>query len=86
MLLLIECIENAFKTKTQLIIIAIDYRKAYDSVKREKMVEALKYYKIDSDIIDSIVEIYKQDETKVKIREDLSVNFEVKNGIRQGCT
>ena len=50
------------------------------------MVEALKYYKIDSDIIDSIVEIYKQDETKVKIREDLSVNFEVKNGIRQGCT
>ena len=86
MIILHECKENAFKTKTQLIVIAVDYQKAYDSINRIKIVEVLKYYKVESKIIDTIVEIYKKDKTEMIIRKDLKCNFEIKSGIRQGCT
>ena len=80
-----ECKEAAYKNKKKLYVIAIDYCKAYDSVKREKIIEALIEYKIDYRIIDNIAEIYQNDQTIVKIREDLQIEFGITNGIRQGC-
>ena len=86
MMMIHECKENAFRTKTQLIIIAIDYKKAYDSVDRQAIVDVLKYYKVESRIIDTIVEIYKEDKTEMTIRKDFKCKFEIKSGLRQGCT
>lgn len=34
------------------ILISIDFQTAYDSIRREQLVKALKEYKINSDIID----------------------------------
>ena len=80
-----ECKEAAYKGKKKLYVIAIDYCKAYDSVKREKIIETLIDYKIDHRIIDNIANIYQDDQTLVKIREDLQMEFDITNGIRQGC-
>ena len=76
----------AFKKKKQLIVISIDYAKAYDSIRRKEIVNVLKHYKIDINIINNIVEIYKQDQTKIELREGSEINFQITSGIRQGCT
>ena len=53
-----------------MVAIAIDFKKAYDPIKRETMVQILKELRIDSKIIDFIVRIYKgrqhKDTTKEK--------------------
>ena len=81
-----ECIEADFIGRRQLIAIAISYKRAYDSIKGEKIITVLKYYKIDTKIIDSIVRIYENDSTNIKLREGINQNFKITSGIRQGCT
>ena len=55
-----ECIEETYrKKKKRMVAIAIDFKKAYDSIKRETMVQILKEIRIDSKIIDFIVRIYR---------------------------
>ena len=51
------CIEESFKMKTPLYVIAIDFAKAFDSVNREQLIQALMSYKINSKIIDKIANI-----------------------------
>ena len=64
---------------------AIDFSKAYDSIDRGKIIEILTYYKIDCQIIDIVAEIYKNDLAKIKLGEGSEIDFEITNGIRQGC-
>ena len=60
--------------------------KAYDSVRRSTIVEVLQAYKIDKDIIDTIVQIYSNDSTVMNLRDNLKIKFNITSGIRQGCT
>ena len=83
-----ECAEETYrkkKNKQMLEAIAIDFKKAYDSIKRETMVQILKELRIDSKIIDFIVSIYREDNTKIQLEKNKEI-VEVTNGIRQGCT
>lgn len=80
------CVEKSFKMKKPLIIASIDFSKAFDSIKREKIVEALKKYKIHPDVIESIANIYQGDKTVVKVNQDVEKEIPVTSGIRQGCT
>ena len=45
------CIEKTFEKKQPLYVISIDFSKAYDSLKRENLIEVLKDYKIHANII-----------------------------------
>ena len=69
-----------------MVAIAIDFKKAYDSIKRETMVQILKELRIDSKIIDCIVRIYMEDSTKIQLEKNQEIEIEVTSGIRQGCT
>ena len=69
----------------QLIITALDFKKAFDSVKREELVETLKKYKIDPKIIDIVAKIYTNDETIIKMG-DREERIKIGSGIKQGCT
>ena len=80
-----HCIEYSKKNKKPLIVISIDFRKAYDSVKREAMMEMLKEYKINEDIIETIASTYQNDITTLNYAEE-KVDLEITSGIRQGCT
>ena len=62
----------------------IDFKKAYDSIDRKKLIEVLIDYKINPLIIDLIVQMYKNDHTVIKLGS-LSEKVEVTGGIRQGC-
>ena len=81
-----ECKELAYKKRKQLIVFSIDFKKAYDSIKREQILEMLKFYKIDGNIINSIVSIYTGDETTITLRDNIQMKFSISSGIRQGCT
>ncbi len=79
------CIEKTFKIKKPLVVIAIDFTKAYDCIKRGKLIETLKN-KVYPDIINFIAGVYVIDRTKVEIGGGGDVEIEVTSGIRQGCT
>ena len=64
-----ECVEETYRKKEQMVAIAIDFKKAYDSIKRETMVQILKELRIDSKIIDFIVRIYKEDSTMIQLEK-----------------
>ena len=81
-----ECVEETYRKKEQMVAIAIDFKKAYDSIKRETMVQILKELRIDSKIIDFIVRIYREDSTTIQLEKNKEIEIEVTSGIRQGCT
>merc|ERR1712239_59123 len=72
------------KTNRPLHIAFIDFKKAYDSIDRKKLIEILIEYKINPIIIDLIVQMYKDDHTVIKLGT-MKEKVEVTSGIRQGC-
>ena len=69
--------EESFRNKKKLIVTSIDFRKAFDSIKRETLVEVLKEYKIHPLVIDSIAKIY----VKVKVKV-IGFSTDTTHGIR----
>ena len=63
----------------------IDFKKAYDSVNRGKLIEVLIRYKVNPKIIDLIVQLYEKDETTLNLGK-MKETIEVTCGIRQGCS
>ena len=62
----------------------IDFKKAYDSIDRKKLIEVLIDFKINPNIIELIVQMYKDDHTIIKLG-NMEQKTEVTGGIRQGC-
>merc|ERR1711874_712560 len=62
----------------------IDFKKTYDSVHREKLIEVLIRYKVHPKVID-IVQMYEKDETTIHLGK-MKQTIEVTCGIRQGCS
>merc|ERR1712050_551100 len=63
----------------------LDFKKAYDSLDRKKLIEVLIGYKINPKIIDLIVQMYRDDHTIIKLG-NMVEKIEVTGGIRQGCS
>lgn len=84
--LLQYCIRQTYERKKQLYVAALDFKKAYDYVSREKLIQVMMEYKIDSKIIQCIKEIYSKDITKIKLHQEKEIQINITNGIRQGCT
>ena len=62
----------------------IDFKKAYDSIDRKKLIEVLAKFKINPQIIDLIVQMYQEDNTVIQLGK-MRKKIEVTGGIRQGC-
>ena len=80
------CIESSYNMKKPLIVISIDFTKAFDSIKREKLIETLMEYKINPQIIAIIANMYEGDKTKMEVSKEDHITLDVTSGIRQGCT
>ena len=79
-------VEKAFINKNRLILIAIDFKKAFDSIDRAKLIETLIKYKIHPHIIDTIAKVYQGDHTFLDFEDNTREKIEITSGIRQGCT
>ena len=62
----------------------IDFKKAYDSINRKRLIEVLVKFKINPQIIDLIVQMYEGDSTIIQLGR-MRKKIEVTGGIRQGC-
>ena len=76
--------EKRGKNGKALYLAFIDFKKAYDSIDRKKLIEVLIEYKINPKIIDLIVQMYKDDHTIINLG-NMNEKIEVTGGIRQGC-
>ena len=85
MIILQECVQETYRTKGSLFLVSVDFSKAFDSIKRETIVEVLKEYRVDERVIDLVVRIYVEDKTRIAIAEE-ELTIDVESGIRQGCT
>ena len=63
----------------------IDFKKAYDSINRKKLIEVLIKFKINPQIINLIVQMYEGDRTIIQLGR-MRETIEVTGGIRQGCS
>ena len=77
-------VEKAKRNRKKLIVTAIDYSKAYDSIDREKMIKALIDYKLHPNIIDRIAKLYDGDYTNMIVGEE-EIKMKITSGIKQGC-
>ena len=68
-----------------MVVMALDFRKAFDIVDRKGLVETMVRFKINPLIINLIAKLYSGDETVIKIGGK-EVKFQLRAGIRQGCT
>ena len=74
-----------FSEYKPLIVISIDYSKAYDSIDRKRMIETMIKYKIHPNIIDIVSKVYQDDFTNLVFGEH-EEKINITSGIKQGCT
>lgn len=85
-LILRYCISETRRSGTPLIVTAIDFTKAFDSIDRQGLIRTMMKYKCDPSLIEVIARLYTGDSTNLFFNEECIGEVEVKSGIRQGCT
>ena len=79
-------VERAYRDRQELVVVGIDFEKAYDSVRRDRLIEVMRDYKIQGEIIDFVSRIYTGDRTVIDIGGENRIEIGIESGIRQGCT
>ena len=81
-----QVMEKAIEKRRELFVAFIDLEKAYDKVNRVKLWEALRRAQVGEGLLKAIQSLYVNCEARVKVGEKHTEWFEVKQGVRQGCT
>ena len=63
----------------------IDYSKAFDSVKHEKLINCLKEIHLDGKDIQLITNLYWDQSASVRCNNETTQKIAIKKGVRQGC-
>ena len=77
--------ERVIEKKKQLHICFIDYAKAFDRVKHEKLVDIMKKTGIPEHEIRLIVNLYWDQRAVIRTEKGITKEVEIKKGVRQGC-
>ena len=63
----------------------IDYRKAFDCVKHDKLIEILNKTGIDNEEVKIISQLYWHQTAEVRIENETSETIVIRKEVRQGC-
>ncbi|KAL4096625.1 hypothetical protein QTP88_021544 [Uroleucon formosanum] len=63
----------------------IDFEKAFDKVRHEKLIEVLRKIGIDGKYLQFMTNLYWHQQAKIRINNTLSNDFRIRRGVRQGC-
>lgn len=80
-----QIIEKCKSRNVDLYLTFIDLEKAYDSVPRSKLWEAMRRVNIKEKWINIVKKLYKNTEAKIKIGKMVTQNILVNKGLKQGC-
>ena len=81
-----QVMEKAVEKRRELFVAFIDLEKAYDKVNRVKLWEALRQAQVGEGLLKAIQYLYVNCEAREKVGGKHTEWFEVKQGVRQGCT
>merc|ERR1711909_152145 len=77
--------ERKHRKEKSLYFAFIDFKKAYDSINRKRLIEVMIKFGINPQIINMIVQMYEGDKTTVSLGK-MEETVDVTGGIRQGCS
>ena len=77
--------EQSIEWNSSLYINFVDYEKAFDSVDRETLWKVLRHYGVPKKLVNMIKNFYEGMSCRVIHEGQLTKNFEVRPGVRQGC-
>ena len=77
--------ERAIQMQQTMYLCFIDWKKAFDSVNHEKLLQLLNKIGIDSKDLRLIQALCYEQNANVKIDNDITGDIQIKKGIRQGC-
>jgi hypothetical protein len=80
-----EAMEYARETKQDLVILMIDFEKAYDQVNWSFMKKAMKKMGFSSKWINWTAIFYQGAQTQILVNGQTGQSFEMERGVRQGC-
>ena len=80
-----QLVEKHLEKEKKMFAAFIDLEKAYNKVWRADLWSALREYGIEGRLLGSIEALYKESKACVRVEGELSEEFSVKQGLRQGC-
>ena len=78
-------VEQSIKWNSSLYVIFVDYEKAFDSLDRETLWKILRHYGVPMKLVNMIKNSYEGMSCRVIHDGQLTKNFEIRTGVRQGC-
>lgn len=79
-----QIMEKYYEHDKELFMIFVDFKQAYDSINRQKLWTALRNFEIPEKLV-RIIEICNSNTyCRVRYRGELSLQFEVRSGLKQG--
>ena len=82
--IILYLVERARRRGEEMFVIALDFKKAFDSINRIKLIETLIEYRVHPNIVDLIARLYSDDKTELTLG-DMKREVCVNSGIKQGC-
>jgi len=79
-----QIIKKCHEFNTELHNIFIDYKHAFGSVFRDKIIECLNKYEIPSKLIKLIARTLQDTKARVKVYQNYTEKFEIMTGVKQG--
>ena len=77
--------QKHLEVKKEMYICFIDYAKAFDRVKHEKLIDCLKDIGLDGKDIRVITNLYWHQKAAIRVDSDISEYTPIQRGVRQGC-
>ena len=78
-------VERSVEKQRDVYTCFIDYRKAFNTVKHESLVELLQSLDVDKSETRLLTNLYWKQTAAVKCGDDISEWLDIKQGVRQGC-
>ena len=78
-------LEQSIEWNSPLLVNFVDFEKAFDSVDRETLWKLMRHYGIPGKIVTLTRKMYEGSSCRVIHNGEMTVPFEVKTGVRQGC-
>ena len=78
-------IDKYLEAQKNIYICFIDYSKAFDCVKHEKLIRCLEKLQIDKNDIQLLYNLYWTQKASIQLKDGPSDSFDIKRGVRQGC-